>query len=121
MFFFHRFPRWFLEVFLRHFSRNERHFGGFGVTFCDFLGLCGVLLDATPSRAKTYIFRFWRSQVGTSSSTFPGLDSGCIFNGFYMVFCDLGSHLGSLLAPFLGELVTFFGIGEKVASGVPKE
>ena len=97
----------------------------FGRSFCNFLGLCGVLLDATPSRAKTYIFRFWRSQVGTSSSTFPGLDSGCVFNVFYVVFCDFGSHLGSLLAPFgppfLGELATSFRIGEKVASGVPKE
>ena len=100
----------------------------FGCLLGDFwhiLEVCGVLLDGTPSRAKTYIFRFWRSQVGTSSSTFPGLDSGCVFNGFYVVFYDLGSHLGSLLAPFgppfLEELATSFRIGEKVASGVPKE
>jgi len=51
--------------------------------------------------------------------------SVCVFNVFYAVFCDLGSPLGSLLAPFgppfFGELAIQFRIGEKVASGVAKE
>ncbi len=84
---------------MRRFSRNGCHLGAFWETFCDILEVCGVLLDGTHSQAKTYIFRFGRSQVGTCSSTFPGLDSGCVFNGFYVVFCDFGSHLGSLWAP----------------------
>ena len=50
---------------------------------------------------------------------------GCVFIGFYTDICDLGSPLGSLLAPFgppfLGELAIQFRIGEKVASGVAKE
>jgi len=99
--------------------------GALWETFRDFLEVCGFLVDATHSQAKTYIFRFWRSQVGTSSSTFPGPDSGRAFKGFYAVFCDLGSPLGALLAPFgppfLGELAIQFRIGEKVASGVVKE
>ena len=61
----------------------------------------------------------------TYSSTFPGVDSGCVFNCFYAVLCDFGTHLGSLWAPFgppfLGELAISFGIGTKVASRVPKE
>jgi len=48
--------------------------GAFWVTFCHFLGDYGILLDATHSRAKTYILRFGRSQVGTCSSTFPDVD-----------------------------------------------
>jgi len=51
--------------------------------------------------------------------------SGCVFNVFYTDLCDLGSLLGSLLAPFrppfLGELAIRFRIGCKVASGVAKE
>ena len=50
---------------------------------------------------------------------------GCVFIVFYADFCDFGSSLGSLLAPFgppfLGELAIRFRIGEKVASGVAKE
>jgi len=63
-----------LERLLRHFSRNGCPWGAFWETFRHFLGDCGVLLDATPSVAKTYIFRFWTSLDGTSSSTFPGVD-----------------------------------------------
>ena len=115
----------FWSAFLRLFSRDGCPSGAFWETFRHFLEVCGLLLDATPSQAKTTIFRFWRSQVGTCSSTFPGPDSECVFNGFYAVFCDFGSPLGSLLAPFgppfLGELAVRFRIGEKVASGVPKE
>ena len=51
--------------------------------------------------------------------------SGCVFNGFYAVFRDFGSPLGSLLAPFgppfLGEFAMQCRMGEKVASGVAKE
>jgi len=119
------FPGGVLERLLRHVSRNGCDFCAFWKTFWHILEVCGVLLDATHSQAKTYIFRFWRSQVATSSSTFPGPNSGCVCNGFYMVFCDLGRPLGSLLAPFgppfLGELAIECRMGEKVASGVLKE
>jgi len=56
--------------------------GAFGETFRHFLGDCELLLDVTPSQAKTYIFKFWRSQVGTSSSTFPGPDFRVCFYAF---------------------------------------
>ena len=50
---------------------------------------------------------------------------GVFFNVLLYGFCDLGSPLGSLLAPFgplfFGELAIQFRIGEKVASGVAKE
>ena len=50
--------------------------------------------------------------------------SGCVFNGFYAVFCDFGSPLGvsfgSLGRTFLGELAVSFWIGDKVAPGSPK-
>jgi len=59
-----------------------RHRVTFGGPFCDFLSLSGVLLDCTHSQAKTYIFRFGRSQVGTRSSTFSGADSGGWFYAF---------------------------------------
>jgi len=42
-------------------SSNGCPRGAFWETFCHFLGDCGVLLDATHSQAKTYIFRFGRS------------------------------------------------------------
>ncbi len=35
------------------------HLGALWVTFSNIFDVCGVLLDCTPSRAKTYIFRFW--------------------------------------------------------------
>jgi hypothetical protein len=83
------------------------------------------MLDCTHSRAKSYIFRFWRFQVVTYSFNFPGPDSRCVFSGFSVVSCDFGSHLGSLLAPFgppfFGEFAGSFRVGVKVASGVPKE
>jgi len=51
--------------------------------------------------------------------------SGYVFDVFYADLCDLGSPLGSLLAPFAppfsGELAIRFRIGEKVAPGVAKE
>ena len=53
--------------------------GAFWETFCHFLGDCRVWLDATHSQAKTYIFRFGRSQVGTGSSTLQGVDFGPCF------------------------------------------
>jgi len=50
--------------------------------------------------------------------------SGVCFNVFLCGFYDLGSPLGSLLAPFghpfLGDLVTSFRIGEQIASEMPK-
>ena len=61
------------------FSRTLCNFDALWDTFWHILEVCGVLLDGTHSRAKTYIFRFWSSRVGTSSSTFPGMDSGCVF------------------------------------------
>ena len=76
------------------------HLGAFWQTFRHFLELCGLLLDCTPSQAKTYIFMFWSSPAGTFSCIFPGGDLGYVFNGFYAVFCDFGSPLGSLWAPF---------------------
>ena len=79
------FPGGVLEHLLGHFSRNGCHLGAFGKTFSDILEVCGVLLDATHSQAKTNIFRFWRTPVGTYALTFPGLDSGCVFDRF---FCD---------------------------------
>ena len=63
-------------------SSNGCPRGAFWETFCHFLGDCGVLLDATHSQAKTYIFRFGRSQVGTCSSTFQGVDFGVCFYSF---------------------------------------
>ena len=74
-----------LERLLLHFNRNGCHLGASWETFSDILEVCGVLLDGTHSEAKTTIFMFWRSRVGTSSSTFPGLDSGC---AFYRLFGD---------------------------------
>ena len=85
---------------LRHFSRNGCHLGAFWQTFGHVLEVCGVLLGGTHSEAKTTIFMFWRSRVGTSSSTFPGLDSLCVFYQFSLIFCDLGAIWASLLAPF---------------------
>jgi len=113
------------ERLLCHFNGNGCHLGAFWATFGHILKVCGVLLDVTHSQVETYIFRFGSSQAGTSSSTFPGLDSGCVFKRFYMFFCDFRNHLGTLWAPFgppfLGELAISLRIGEEVASGVPKE
>ena len=89
-----------LSGLLRHFSRNGCHLGVFGETFGHVLEVCGVLLGGTHSEAKTTIFMFWRSRVGTSSSTFPGLDSWCVFYQFSLIFCNLGAIWASLLAPF---------------------
>jgi len=74
------------EGLFRHFSRNGCHLGAFWETFWHVLEICGVLLDATPSAAKTYIFRFWGTRVATFSSTFPGLDSGYVFYQFFRDF-----------------------------------
>ena len=71
-------------------NRNGCPWGAFWETFCHFLGDCGVWLDATHSQAKTYIFRFGRSQVGTSSSTFPGMDFRV---SFYAFLCGCISFL----------------------------
>ena len=85
---------------LRNFSRNLCNFCAFWETFGHILEVCAVLLGGTHSQAKTTIFMFWRSRVGTSSSTFPGLDSGYVFYQFFVIFYDLGAIWGSLLAPF---------------------
>jgi len=100
----------------------------FGRLFIDILEVFGVLLDATHSKVKIYISRFWRSQVSTCWLTvrllFQVWISECGFNVFYSVFCYLGSPLGSLLSPFghqrLGDFVTSLRIGEKVASWCQK-
>ena len=88
-----------VERLFRHFSRNGCHLCAFWETFCHVLEICGVLLDATPSAAKTNIFRFGRARVGTFSSSLPGLDSGCVFMRFYVIFFDFGSPLELLWAP----------------------
>ena len=94
------FPGGVSEGLFRHFNRNGCHLGAFWETFGHILEVCGILLGGTHSQAKTTIFMFWRSRVATSSSTFPGLDSGCIFYRFFVIFYDLGAIWGSLLAPF---------------------
>ena len=55
------------------------HLGAFWETFSDFFEVCGVLLDCTHSRAKTYFMRFGRSLVSPCSSTFAGADSRVCF------------------------------------------
>ena len=73
-------------------ARNGCPRGAFWETFCHFLGDCGVLLDATHSQAKTYIFGFGRSQVGTCSSTFQGVDfRACFYTFWGWVFSPLGA------------------------------
>ena len=94
------FPGGVLYGLLRHFSRNGCHLGAFLETFVHALEVCGVLLGGTHSEAKTTIFMFWRSRVGTSSSTFPGLDSGYVFYRFFVIFYDLGAIWDPLWAPF---------------------
>ena len=47
---------------------------GIWETFSDILAVCGLLLDGIASVAKTYIFRFMGSQIGTPSSTSTGAD-----------------------------------------------
>jgi len=88
----------------------------FWETFRDILEVCCVLLDATHSQAKTSIFMFWRFQLGTYSSTFPGVDFRACSNRLFLRLSVIGGALwgGSLWA-------SLFRIGEKVASGVPKE
>jgi len=56
--------------------------GAFGEAFGYFfghLGVSGLVLDGTPSAAKTYIFRFMDSQIGILSSTSPGVDFRVFF------------------------------------------
>jgi len=120
-----RFQAVFRSVFLCNLSGNGCPWGPFWETFGDFLEVRGPLLDATHSQAKTYIFNFWRFQVGTFSSTFPGPDFCVRFYrflcGLLRFWCDLGSPLGPLLAlfgsPFRARLAIRFRTGEKVVSG----
>ena len=98
--------------------------GSFRETFCHFWEVCGVLLDGTPSRAKTYISWFGRSLDGACSTTFPGVD---FREGFYEMlynFYDLGEHWGSLWspldAPFKVNRAPGSRMGSKVAPGSPK-
>ena len=73
-------------------ARNGCPRGAFWETFYHFLGDCGFLLDATHSQAKTYIFRFGRSRVGTCSSTLHGVDfRPC----FYVFLYGFSSPLGA--------------------------
>ena len=106
---------------MRNFSRNGCHLRAFWETFEHILEVCGVLLGGTHSEAKTTIFMFWRSRVGTSSSTFPGLDSWCVFYQFSLIFYALGAIWGSLWALFSCVFCVVFRIGGKVGSRVPKE
>jgi len=77
--------------------------GDFRETFRPFWEVFGFLLDATHSRAKTYILRFGRSPDGTCSRIFRGVDFGGCFNE---ILCDFwrfwrasGLPLGSLGRP----------------------
>ncbi len=67
-------------------SSNACPRGAFWKTFYNFLGDYGVLLDATHSQAKTNMFRFGRSQVGTCSSTFQDVDFRACFYAFFEGF-----------------------------------
>ena len=92
------------------------------MTFLRFAGFCWMPLTL---KRKPIFSGFGGPRSALLRPLFQVRISGCFFNGLYAVFCDLGSPLGSLLAPFgppfLGELAISFRIGEKVASGVPKE
>jgi hypothetical protein len=80
-------------------------------TFSDFLVVCSLLTDCTPSCTKTYFLRFWRYLVGTCSSTFAGPDSRLCFLSFLCIFLDFGVSfwhpLAALRHPFLQALVTW--------------
>jgi len=82
--------------------------GDFRETFRPFWEVSGFLLDATHSRAKTYISRFGRSPDGTCSRIFRGVDSGVCFNEILCDFWRFGRAFGLPLAfpgaPHLGYI-----------------
>ena len=97
-------------------------FGRLFVTFFWFVGFCWMALTLVR---KPIFSGFGGPRSALLRPRFQVRIPGCVFNGFYTDFYDLGSPLGSLLAPFgppfFGKFATRFRIGEKVASGVAKE
>jgi len=97
-------------------------FGRLFVIFWRFVGFGWMPL---PLKRKPIFSGFGGPMPALVSPLFQVRISGCVFNGLYADFCDFGSPLGSLLAPFgpqrLGESAIQFRIGEKVASRVATE
>ena len=84
------------------------------------MGFCWIALTL---ERKAIFSCFGASRSALLRPLFQVRIQGVFFRGVYVVFCDFGNHLGSLLAPFgppfFGELAGSFRVGAKVASGVP--
>jgi len=115
-------PRRHWDVFFVDLDAIWESFGRLFVAFGEFAGFCWMAL---PLMRKPIFSGFGGPRSALLRPHFQARIPGCVFNGFYTDFCDFGSPLGSLLAPFgppfFGKLATRFRIGEKVASGVAKE
>ena len=84
------------------------HLGALWVPFSNIFDVCGVLLDCTPSRAKTYIFRFWSYHVEAVRLFFSMSVLGSDFNHILSHSCKYGYPFGLHFARGFAIISTSF-------------